>query len=195
MNIQVIDNYFLVRNQEKIQNSISFISEEEANNFINLQIYANDLSSSISEKMILNIPNLNLNQKIKYLKHYSYNILQYTHKLTGFMFNIGIVVWNKVDNVFTFKFMESEHLRKLLLSMPKLFVIKDFIDHFEKVFKSIESVEDLIKSILSTFSGSPLSYHYKFLFSNTYACYSETQYFSINNLKDKLYAEYIGDHF
>ncbi len=200
MNIYINKDFFLVKTPLVITNLEKFDSEEAALEQIKKNIEEADSSGFKKPLKEIQIPSLFKNkQNKKFSQAFSYNVLEYTHEGTGFTFNFCIILWNKETNQYGFKFIDKEHLNKLLVAMPKLEFLEVLKSNFQEKLTRIHSIEDIRNFVLSVSgSGLPLSYRFKFTLKNVYMHYTETDNEAIedfNNVLESIYESYIGRHF
>lgn len=190
-NLYVINNlYFLDRYIESLYKGRKTYSYEEANKIISENLYKKDLSSKIKDVEPLKIPIKLLNYKPhKTVKSYSFNILKYEPRLSGFTFNIAIIIWNKETNEYLIKFIKDEDINKLVSIMPKTNFIFEIKKNFDYFFKEPKSIEEIKKMIISYFGKNyPLEYFFKYEYWHTWLQYDED---NIKKVGDDLYNSYI----
>ena len=133
----------------------------------------------------------------KKLKSYMYNVLKYQHRLRGFTFNIGIVMWNKETNEISYKFIEDKDLNKLIKIMPNLKFIKHLIKNVKHSLSKIENTLDLKLYIVDYKVGYGFEHGFQYNIGSSFLDYNDIdkKNRTIEDNLDNYYNEYIGTHF
>lgn len=201
MNIYVQNDLFLIKSFSDQLKLKKFETEEAALEYIQSNIELLDNSSLKKPLKEIQIPSVFINKSNKkFIQTFSYNVLEYKHEGTGFTFNFCIILWNKSTNQYGVKFIEKDHLNKLLAAMPKLDFLMTLKLNFQDKLSKIESINDIRNFILtSNGSSMPLSYNFKFELRNSYCYYTEhdntTQIEDFDKVLEEIYISYIGKHF
>ena len=180
---------FIVRDRE------GTFTLEEAESIVDKYLEEQDSSSGIkfNEEIVMDET---YKLDATYSIAYNYNIIEYKHKLEGFTFNIGIIVWNKDTKEYRIKVMEDEHLKKILSVMPGLWFMGDLITILKEV--KFEDIEDLRRYINDNFGNNsyPKTYYFKYPLSQMVLDHKNNKEdINIDDTIDRQYEWYIGCNF
>ncbi len=189
-NKYVINNhFFLDRYIESIYKNKKTYTYEEANKIISKNLYKKDHSAKIKELEPIKITSKLLNYKqSRTIKTYAFNVLKYNPRISGFIFNIAIIVWNKETNEYLFQFMKEEDINKLVSIMPKTEFIFDIKKSFDYFFKEKKTIEEIKKMIINHGSSYPLEYGFKYDYWHLWNQYDND---NIEEVFNQIYESYI----
>lgn len=185
-----MQNLFYVKNKYYILRYDSHIklnkcekvdTYEKCLEIVEKNLIKNDFSCDIKDN---NKPIINtklINNKLKdTIKTYSFNIIKYEPKLSGFVFNIGIVIWNNKTNEFSYKFLDDKLISKLANIMKV-----DFIFDIKKHFTDFYNQKDLtildVKKDIVKIQNYPLEYNYKYDTWNYWNQYDSSDFNKVIN--------------
>jgi hypothetical protein len=97
---------------------------------------------------------------------YEYNVLQYKHNLTGFTFNIAIIIWNHELNEIGFKLIEEEQIDKLISIMPNIKFLKALEINLTQQLNKINNIIELEEFIIEYNNCNSYEHNFLFNFSN-----------------------------
>ena len=182
--------------KQKKTNIVYFNSFEEAKEDREKQLIEMDTTfdfkrtKSVSYGKKISLPEKNL-------KSYMYNVLQYQHRLIGFTFNIGIVIWNKETNEISYKFIEKKYLNKLIKIMPNLKFINHLIENVKTSLSKIENTLDLKSYIVDYKVGYAFEHGFQYNIGSSFLDYNDVDKINrtIEENLEIYYNDYIGIHF